>query len=89
MRDNTSSGNFRRLLADIWEATGGDAGLLGQVSITGTGELPSAFAVSDLAAATVEDCRHGRGHRRTGVANEPATSSPSSSTDASRHSGSG
>jgi CoA-transferase family III len=35
----------------IWTSIGGDNGLLQNVQISGTGDLPSAFAVSDLAAA--------------------------------------
>jgi CoA-transferase family III len=40
-------------LSDIWTSLGGDTGLLSAVTMTGEGALPSAFAVSDLAAASV------------------------------------
>ena len=40
-------------LSDIWTSLGGDAGSLFAVTMTGEGALPSAFAVSDLAAASV------------------------------------
>lgn len=43
----------RAWLGEIWSALGGDAGGVGAVRITGEGDLRSAFAVSDLAAATV------------------------------------
>jgi hypothetical protein len=40
-------------LTDIWTALGGDAALLSRVLSTGEGDLPSAFAVSDLAVASI------------------------------------
>jgi crotonobetainyl-CoA:carnitine CoA-transferase CaiB-like acyl-CoA transferase len=40
-------------LHDIWTSLGGEAGLLSDVTLAGEGALPSAFAVSDLAAASV------------------------------------
>ena len=43
----------RQALGTIWGAMGGDAALTGKVTLDGSGELPSAFAVSDLAAASV------------------------------------
>jgi len=39
-----------RFLTGIWTSLGGDIGLLAGVATTGSGDLPSAFAVSDLAA---------------------------------------
>ncbi|MBB3213291.1 crotonobetainyl-CoA:carnitine CoA-transferase CaiB-like acyl-CoA transferase [Herbaspirillum sp. Sphag1AN] len=42
-----------RFLHQIWHAVGGDALPPEALRITGSGSLPSAFAVSDLAAATV------------------------------------
>jgi hypothetical protein len=39
--------------ARIWQALDGPAGALDQLHVTGTGALPSAFAVSDLAAGSV------------------------------------
>ncbi len=42
-----------RLLQAIWSAAGGDAAALERVRIVGSGILPSAFAVSDLAAASI------------------------------------
>ena len=40
-------------LREIWNSLGADPALLRSVSLTGAGDLPSAFAVSDLAAASV------------------------------------
>ncbi|MGD0432033.1 MAG: CoA transferase [Acetobacteraceae bacterium] len=40
-------------LKDIWTSLGGGPGLLSAVTMTGEGDLPSAFAVSDLAAGSV------------------------------------
>src|SRR5262245_41091355 len=37
----------------IWSAAGGDPTLLDRLSFQGSGELPSFFAVSDLAAASI------------------------------------
>ena len=42
-----------RLLQAIWAAAAGNAAALERVRIIGSGSLPSAFAVSDLAAASV------------------------------------
>ena len=39
--------------AQIWQALGGPPGALDRLHVTGTGALPSAFAVSDLAAGSV------------------------------------
>ena len=39
--------------ARIWQALGGPPGALDTLHVTGTGALPSAFAVSDLAAGSV------------------------------------
>jgi hypothetical protein len=39
--------------ARIWQALGGPPGALDRLQVTGTGALPSAFAVSDLAAGSV------------------------------------
>lgn len=44
---------FRSALAEIWAALGGDPALMSHVEETGTGSLPSVFAVSDLAGAAV------------------------------------
>ena len=43
----------QRILRDIWAALDGDAAFPGAVTFAGDGSLPSAFAVSDLAAGTV------------------------------------
>lgn len=43
----------RALLAEIWTALGGSAAAPGRLQLTGNGDLPSVFAVSDLAAAAV------------------------------------
>ena len=43
----------RECLAAIWTALGGDPALLPAVTFTGEGDLPSAFAVSDLAAGSI------------------------------------
>lgn len=50
MRNAAAAG---RLLNDIWLAVGGAAPLTGQVRFAGRGSLPSVFAVSDLAAASI------------------------------------
>jgi len=42
-----------RFLAAAWRALGGDEAWLGRIEITGLGDLPSAFAVTGLAAASV------------------------------------
>ena len=42
-----------RFLAAAWRAVGGDEVWLDRVEIAGQGDLPSAFAVTDLAAASV------------------------------------
>jgi hypothetical protein len=42
-----------RFLAAAWRALGGEETWLGRVEIAGRGDLPSAFAVTDLAAASV------------------------------------
>ena len=41
------------MLADIWQALDGAASHLSQVQLTGAGDLPSVFGVSDLAQASV------------------------------------
>jgi hypothetical protein len=43
----------RQLLSTLWRALGGDAPVIDQVAFADAAELPSAFAVSDLAAAAV------------------------------------
>lgn len=43
----------KAFLNDIWKSLGGDPGLPSSVTLTGEGDLPSAFAVSDLAAGSV------------------------------------
>jgi len=40
-------------LREIWQALGGDETFLNNIQISGSGDLPSIFAVSDLAAASV------------------------------------
>jgi len=40
-------------LKDIWSSLGGAPAALASTSVTGAGELPSAFAVSDLAAGSI------------------------------------
>ena len=44
---------FAAMLGEIWGAAGGDAAALDRVAMTGAGGLPSVFAVSDLASASV------------------------------------
>jgi crotonobetainyl-CoA:carnitine CoA-transferase CaiB-like acyl-CoA transferase len=44
---------FAAMLGEIWSAAGGDAAALDRVAMTGAGGLPSVFAVSDLASASV------------------------------------
>ncbi len=41
------------LMSDIWRAAGGDDALLENVTMVGSGDLASAFAVSDLAVASI------------------------------------
>ncbi|MDR3516356.1 MAG: CoA transferase [Azospirillaceae bacterium] len=48
----TTNDAFGRLLATIWDAVGGATADLERVRVIGTGDLPSAFAVTDLAAAS-------------------------------------
>ncbi|MGA3005105.1 MAG: hypothetical protein ABSE20_25630, partial [Acetobacteraceae bacterium] len=43
-------------LRQIWASLGGDAALPSAVGIGGNGDLPSVFAVSDLAAGVVAAC---------------------------------
>ncbi|HEY8287674.1 MAG TPA: CoA transferase [Acetobacteraceae bacterium] len=45
--------SFSGFLADIWTGLGGDREALTSVTETGEGSLPSVFAVSDLAAASI------------------------------------
>ena len=40
-------------LQEIWATLGGDGAALPRVELEGSGDLPAAFAVSDLAAATI------------------------------------
>jgi hypothetical protein len=51
MPDAPSSAS--RFLAAAWRALGGDEASLGRVEISGPGDLPSAFAVTELAAASI------------------------------------
>jgi hypothetical protein len=44
---------IRSLLNSVWHAAGGEPGLTSQVSLTGHGSLPSFFAVTELAAASM------------------------------------
>jgi len=55
MNDNPASSLTRAetFLHAIWASLDGDASMLSSVSAAGDGELPSAFAVSDLAAGSV------------------------------------
>ena len=43
----------RALLSSIWSAAGGPAQVLSRIEFSGAGDLPSVFAVTDLAAASV------------------------------------
>ncbi len=47
------SGTTDTAIASIWAACGGAPASLAGLQVTGAGDLPSVFAVSDLAAATV------------------------------------
>ena len=42
-----------RLAADFWSVLGGNRDALAALTFVGTGDLPSVFAVSDLAAASI------------------------------------
>ena len=55
MHDNPTSNVTQAdaFLRDIWTSLGGDAALPRSVLFTGDGDLPSAFAVSDLAAGCI------------------------------------
>lgn len=44
---------FDDFVREIWTAVGGDPGFIPAISQTGTGALPSVFAVTDLAASSV------------------------------------
>ena len=46
-------GGAQALAAGMWAALGGEADLLDRLGFVGEGALPSAFAVSDLAAASI------------------------------------
>jgi hypothetical protein len=50
---SSSSSITRAFLADIWSSLGGNAEAAERVTFLGDGALPSAFAVSDFAAAAV------------------------------------
>ena len=50
---DVSSSIARAFLADIWMSLGGSGEAVERVTFLGSGALPSAFAVSDLAAAAV------------------------------------
>jgi hypothetical protein len=43
----------RELLEELWHSLGGPAKFASQAEITGIGSLPSAFAVTELAAAAI------------------------------------
>jgi crotonobetainyl-CoA:carnitine CoA-transferase CaiB-like acyl-CoA transferase len=43
----------KAMLAEIWAGLGGDPALLPKAEITGEGDLPSVFAVTDLASAAI------------------------------------
>ncbi len=51
--DGANSVPASRFLADAWRAVGGADAWLERIAIAGEGDLPSAFAVSDLAAASI------------------------------------
>ena len=53
MPDSHNVPDTRHLLAACWHALGGDAAALHHVQFTGAGALPSVFATSALAAASV------------------------------------
>jgi len=54
MQSTTNSNNIAtQLLKAIWHAAQGNEHLLNRVTFKGAGELPSAFAVTDLAAASM------------------------------------
>ena len=55
MRDHPSSNESQAhaFLREIWTSLGGDPTLPPLVSIAGAGDLPAAFAISDLAAASI------------------------------------
>jgi hypothetical protein len=48
-----SGGSAQRFLHEIWRALDGDPDATQGIAFTGTGNLPSAFAVTDLAAASI------------------------------------
>ncbi|CAB3792155.1 CoA transferase [Pararobbsia alpina] len=50
---STQSGTAARFLHEIWGALGGDAQALHRAAFTASGNLPSAFAATDLAAASI------------------------------------
>lgn len=52
-RKEFASHGFRDILCEVWDACGGPSRAVERVEMVGTGDLPSAFAVSDLAAASV------------------------------------
>jgi hypothetical protein len=43
----------KAMLAEIWAGLGGDPGLPAHAEVTGEGDLPSVFAVTDLASAAI------------------------------------
>ena len=49
----TSLSPSQSLLATMWSALDGDPGALAAVRLTGEGDLPSVFATTDLAQASV------------------------------------
>lgn len=44
---------FRDILGEVWDALGGPSHAIERIEMMGTGNLPSVFAVSDFATATV------------------------------------
>jgi len=48
-----AAGQSAAMLAEIWRALGGDSRLIDNLNFAGEGDLPSIFAVSDLAAASI------------------------------------
>ena len=60
-----------RFLAAAWRALGGDEAWLGRIEYCGEGDLPSVFAVSDLAAAAIGAAALAVAERAALVASRP------------------
>lgn len=53
-RSSDSDGAVARaMISELWRAVGGESGLVDKVQVTGTGSLPSVFAVSNFAVAAI------------------------------------